>query len=145
MRIHPPFLARNARRRGRSLSYEPLHQLNHETRKHATFTCSLPPSPCQTCKTHPSGRVYMFVASLILPIPSNTKNTPIWVCFSCSPPSLPLKHEQHDEEGMPPSHRVVSILTWREWVYPSSLCCHFNVARRGLSLLVVLCIFKATR
>jgi len=91
MRIHPPSLARNTRRRGCSLSYEPLHQLNHETRKHTTFTCSpsLPPSPCQTCKTRPSGRVYMFVASLTLPIPSNTKNTPIWVYFSCSPPSLP--------------------------------------------------------
>ena len=40
-------------------------------------------SPCRTCKTRPSGRVYMFVASLTLPIPSNTKNTPIWVCFLC--------------------------------------------------------------
>ena len=62
---------------------------------------------------------YVFTTSLTLPIPSNTKNTPIWVCFSCSPPPSPLKHERHAHLGV------------------SMFCFHFDTTRRACPLLAV--------
>jgi len=114
---------------------QPIRQ-TRKTRLLACFTCSLP-HPVEHVKHVHLGVFYVFVASLTLPVPSNTKNTPIWVCFSCSPPPSPLKHERHAHLGMPPSRRVfIPILTQRERVCPflsCLLCCYFDVARRASS------------
>jgi hypothetical protein len=163
MRIHPPPPSLETRDGGVVLS--PTSSSTNPSTEHVKHACQrvlrVPflPHPAEHVK-HVRLGMFMCSSPPSVPIPLNMKNTPIWVCFSCSPPSLPLKHERHAQMGVsmccfhfdtmrracPPSHRVfVSILTWREWVYPSSPCCHFDVARRGLSLLVVLCIFKAMR
>ena len=102
----------------------------------AAYTVTPPPHPVEHVKHVHLGMFYMFVASLTLPIPSNTKNTPIWVCFSCLPPPSPLKHESH-------AHLGVSMFffhfdtTRRAAPFLSCLCFNFDTARKSMALLVV--------
>jgi len=78
----------------------------------------------------------------------------VWACLCVHRLLHPAKHLKHVRLDVfmcssPPSPCplihvdtprwvcvFVSILTQRERVYPSPLCCYFDVARRGLTLLV---------
>ena len=146
------------------LFYEQLHQPIHRTHKThwqaclhvpflphpaehvkhiclGVFMCSLPPSPCpspRTRRVRPSGCAFCVH---LLPYHSNTKDTPRRACLHVSistqwgghAPLLIVSLFQfwHGENGYTPPRRVV-ISMWQ-------------LARRGLSLLVVLCIFKTMR
>src|SRR6266540_7241400 len=75
----------------------------------ARFSCSLSSSPCLRIPssfvaptTSPStaehqertlvGMFLLFGGFLTPPFTSNTQNTPIWACFSCSTAPLPPQH-----------------------------------------------------
>ena len=92
------------------------HPAKHIKHVHlGVFMCSLPPSPCWTCKTCLSGRVYMFATSL----------------------TCPLIHERHAQTGV--SMCCFHFDTMRACP-PHHVCHHFNsdTVRKGIPLLVVL-------